>query len=137
MLNRSRIVVLCALVAIVSASVALRPVVATEREAVATTVATKVLHIHVVSLGLAQGEDVMSVQLDIQIGEDGEDTIGTNLTPNLDLKTMLGTYKTALQLNQELVESVKDYLADEPFNIPTNAYLTTFLSGGYGALNLL
>lgn len=95
----------------------------------------RVLHVHMVALDLPTGSTQMSVQTDIRVGIDGEDTVTTNLTPVINLKT-LGIYKTAIQMNIAIMDAVKSYLCDE-YSIPTNGYAQEYLSGGYNTLNIL
>lgn len=98
----------------------------------------KVLSIHVNQLQTAGWDDpsIVKVRTSITLQETDEDPINlTGVDFSLSNNT-LGVYKTAIQLNADLVDAVKTYL-NTYYSIPTSGYSTSYLSGGWGLLSLL
>jgi hypothetical protein len=97
---------------------------------------TRALHIHVSGPQTAPDHETVTVGCTIFVGFSDDDQLQDSLTPELELKTGLGIYKTEIQLNADIAAAVKAYLYSSQ-SIPTNGYAATYVSGAYGALTIL
>jgi hypothetical protein len=99
----------------------------------------RVLHVHVGgldSIPSGHGDDQVTVTLQILVGIDGDDPLSDSLPATLTLKTLLGLYKTAIQLNVDVAEAAKAHMYSSQ-SIPTNGYAAVYVSGAYGLLSIL
>lgn len=96
---------------------------------------SNVLHVHVTEIASAVGELVVQPVLSIRVGSGSTEIITDTLSPTISLK-VLGIYRTSIQLNKKIMDTVKSYLEDA-YSIDPDDYAAEYLSGAYGLLNLL
>jgi hypothetical protein len=96
----------------------------------------RALHVHVTGPTGAADHETVTVGVQIIVGFSDDDYLTDSFFPELELKTVLGLYKTAIQMNADVAEEVKDFLYSS-YSIPTNGYAAVYVSGAYGLLNLL
>jgi len=95
----------------------------------------RVLIAHVGDLKATSNDSVANGDIYIRVtnppsGPNPLDTIATDLAVGLKV---LGLYRTPIQLNNQLVTVIKDYL-NNVHSIPTNSYDAAYVSGGLGSL---
>ncbi|HET9063684.1 MAG TPA: hypothetical protein VFO62_10385 [Candidatus Binatia bacterium] len=97
---------------------------------------TRVLNVHVTGLQGAPDHESVQLALDIKVGRSDGAAITDTLNPTLDLKNALGVYRTAIEMNLEVIEAAKDHMLSSQ-SIPTNGYAAVYVSGAYGLLSIL
>jgi len=95
----------------------------------------KVLHAHIVGFpDIWSDPDVVKLNVEWRVVQTGEDPdYNGTVELQIGLKT-LGIYRTAVQMNSQVLAAVEDYILN---NYSVSGFNAEYLSGGYNLLNLL